>query len=183
VGWSYPTDDTTLVDACQAIGAVPIDERLIETWIDAAELPPVPDCPARFALRSRAEPRQPREHHMVGRNGPDVQRRLRESSLYRADLDLWVSAPDCKPAGYALFWADPDTRVGLVEPMRVHDAYQRRGLGRLLLLAGAHRLADAGCTRVKVSYMDDNPAAKRTYLGGGFRPATSIQSYQHAAQV
>jgi ribosomal protein S18 acetylase RimI-like enzyme len=122
------------------------------------------------------------EHHMVPRNGPDVERRLRESSLYRADLDLWVSAGDGSTAGYALFWPDPVTRVGLVEPMRVNDEHQRRGLARLLLLAGAHRLADAGCTRIKVSYMADNPAAQRTYLGGGFRPVTTIQTYRNAAK-
>jgi hypothetical protein len=50
-----------------------------------------------------------------------------------------------------------------------------------VLLAGAHRLAGAGCTRIKVSYMADNPAAERTYLGGGFRPAAVIQTYQNAA--
>jgi hypothetical protein len=29
--------------------------------------------------------------------------------------------------------------------------------------------------------MADNPAAERTYLGGGFRPAAMIQTYQNAA--
>ena len=33
-------------------------------------------------------------------------------------------------AGYALFWFDPVTQVGLVQPMRVEEAYQRRGLAR-----------------------------------------------------
>jgi hypothetical protein len=51
----------------------------------------------------------------------------------------------------------------------------------LLLIAGAHRLADAGCTRIKVSYLDGNHAAERTYLGGGFRPAATDQTYRNAA--
>jgi hypothetical protein len=42
-------------------------------------------------------------------------------------------------AGYALFWFDPVTRVGLLEPMRVEDGYQRRGLARMLLTNGLDR--------------------------------------------
>lgn len=181
VDWSCPTHDTALGEAYLAIGAEPIDERMVATWIDAGDLPPVPDCPAGYTLRTRAETDPSSEHHMVPRNAPDVERRLQETPLYRADLDLWVSAGDGSPAGYALFWADPDTHVGLVEPMRVHDAHQRRGLARLLLIAGAHRLADAGCARIKVSYLDGNHAAERTYLGGGFRPAATDQTYRNAA--
>jgi GNAT superfamily N-acetyltransferase len=182
IDWSCPTDDAALIDAYLAIGAEPIDERMVETWIDAGDLPPVPDCPASYELRTRADTDPASEHHMVPRTRPDVERRLRESPLYRADLDLWVSAEDGSPAGYALFWRDPETRVGLVEPMRVHDPHQRRGLARLLLIEGAQRLADSGCTRIKVSYMDDNPAAERTYVGGGFQPTATIQTYRNAAQ-
>jgi len=182
IGWSCPTVDTELVDAYLAIGASPIDERAVPTWIEAGDLPPAPECPAGYTLHTRAEATATGEHHMVPRSGPDVERRLRESSLYRPELDLWIAADDGSVAGYALFWADPATGVGLLEPMRVNDAHQRRGLASMLLIAGARRLADAGCTRIKVSYMDDNPAAERTYLGGGFRPAGIDQTYQNAAQ-
>ncbi len=44
--------------------------------------------------------------------------------MYRADLDLAVYAPNGDIAAYGLFWADPVTGVGLVEPMRTEDAYQ-----------------------------------------------------------
>ena len=43
-----------------------------------------------------------------------------------ADLDLAVYAPNGDIAAYGLFWADPVTGVGLVEPMRTEDAYQGR---------------------------------------------------------
>jgi len=182
VSWSCPIDDVAFAAALLAIGAQPIDEHLIETWIDAADLPPVPACAAGYTLMTRAETNPAVEHHMVARNGPEVERRLQESPLYRPDLDLYVSAADGSVAGYALFWPDLETGVGLVEPVRVHDAHQRRGLARHLVVAGAHRLADAGCARIKVSYMADNPASRRTYLGAGFRPGATIQTYRNPAR-
>ena len=69
-------------------------------------------------------------HPMRQRNGEEVEARLRQCSLYDAALDLAVEAPDGQTAGYALFWFDPVTTVGLVEPMRVEDAFQRRGIAR-----------------------------------------------------
>ena len=69
-------------------------------------------------------------------------------------------------AGYALFWFDPTTLVGLLEPMRVDDEYQRRGLARMLLTNGLDRLARKGARRLKVGFATD--AARNLYLGAGF---------------
>jgi GNAT superfamily N-acetyltransferase len=98
--------------------------------------------------------------------------------------DLAVAA-DGRVAGYALFWFDPVTRVGLLEPMRVEDGYQRRGLARTLLTNGLDRLARKGALRLKVGF--DSDAARDLYLGAGFvqtsvdrtliRPATAMQRY------
>ncbi len=60
---------------------------------------------------------------MVGRNGGRVAELLAECSLYRPELDLAVYAPRGEVAGYGLFWADPETGVGLVEPMRTEDEF------------------------------------------------------------
>ena len=181
VSWSCATGDSLMADACRELGAQPIDEYMVETWIDARDLPPLTACPDEYVLSTRADTDPAVEHHMVARNVPDVERRLHDSQIYRADLDLWIRSRDGSPAGYALFWADLDTGVGLVEPMRVHDAHQRRGLARYLLIAGAWRLADAGCSRIKVCYMRGNPAAERTYIGAGFRPGATIQTYRNLA--
>jgi len=75
-------------------------------------------------------------------------------------------AADGTVAGYALFWFDPVTRVGLVEPMRVEDGYQRRGLARTLLTNGLDRLARKGALRLKVGF--DSDAAPDLYLDAGF---------------
>jgi GNAT superfamily N-acetyltransferase len=54
-----------------------------------------------------------------------------------------------------LFWFDPVTLVGLVEPMRVEDEYQRRGLARVLVTNGLDRLARNGAHRLKVGVQTD----------------------------
>jgi GNAT superfamily N-acetyltransferase len=152
--------------------------RHITLWMDAAERRPAAALPSGFSISDRSEnpgPGQP--HPMIGRNGPEVEARLRECSLYRPDLDLAVRGPDGEVAGYALFWADPVTGVGLVEPMRTEDAFQGRGFGRGLLAEGLSRLASAGCRRLKVSHVDGNETARRLYEGAGFRPASAARTF------
>ncbi|MDQ3689723.1 MAG: GNAT family N-acetyltransferase [Chloroflexota bacterium] len=115
-------------------------------------------------------------HPMSRRSGPAVEARLRECSLYDPALDLAALAQDGTVAGYALFWVDPVTRVGLVEPMRVEEAYQRRGLARALLTAGLDRLVRRGAERLKVGYGTD--AARRLYLSAGFRLTSTARTYR-----
>jgi predicted N-acetyltransferase YhbS len=75
-----------------------------------------------------------------------------------------VAAPDGEPAGYGLFWADPVTGVGLVEPMGTEQAHQNRGIASHILATGLSRLAAYGCRRLKVS----NDLG--IYLRAGFAP-------------
>ncbi len=104
-----------------------------------------------------------KSHPMRRRNGEAVEARLRQCSLYDPALDLAVEAPDGQVAGYALFWFDLVTEVGLVEPMSVEDAYWRRGLAGAMLTAGLDRLAKRGARRLKVGYGTD--IARALYLG------------------
>jgi predicted N-acetyltransferase YhbS len=136
---------------------------IVATWLAAARRPQVPALAPGYRLVSRASGAG-RLHPLAARNGREVEARLRQCSLYRPELDLAVEAPDGQVAGYGLFWADPVTRVGLVEPMRTEDAYQRRGIASHLLAAGLERLAAGGCVRLKVS----NDIS--LYLRAGFEP-------------
>lgn len=111
------------------------------------------------------------------RNGGDVAGRLEQCSLYDPALDLSVESPDGRSAGYALFWFDLATRVGLVEPVRVEDEFQRRGLARAMLTAGIERLIAKGAERVKISY--ESEAAATLYESLGFR-RTSSTTWFHA---
>jgi ribosomal protein S18 acetylase RimI-like enzyme len=167
-------DDFELLGLLAGAGFVAGEERSGITWMDAQDRPDVAPLLEGFVLVDRA--RETTElHPMWRRSGEAVEARLRQCSLYDPALDLAVEAADGQSAGYALFWFDPVTEVGTVEPMRVEDAYQRRGLVRALLTAGLDRLANRGAHRLKVGYATD--AARGLYVGAGFRVASTSRSY------
>ena len=149
-------------------------ERSGMAWMDAADRPEVPALPAGFGLVDRRTAGGP--HPMRLRNGEQVAARLRRCSLYDPALDLAVVAPEGEIAGYSLYWLDPVTKVGLLEPMRTEDAFQRRGLARAMLAEGLERLAERGARRLKVGYATD--AARTLYLGAGFRAAATCTLHE-----
>ena len=136
-------DDFELLGLLAGAGFVAGDDRSGITWMDTQDRPEVAALPDGFVLVDRAQ-ETTKPHPMRRRSGDGVEARLRQCSLYDPALDLAVEAADGQAAGYALFWFDPVTEVGLVEPMRVEDAYQRRGLARAMLTAGLDRLAKRG---------------------------------------
>jgi len=167
-------DDFELLGLLAGAGFVAGEERSGITWMDAEDRPYVAPLPEGFVLVDRArETTGP--HPMRRRTGEEVEARLRQCSLYDPALDLAVEAADGQVAGYALFWFDPVTEVGMVEPMRVEDEYQRRGLARAMLTAGIDRLAKRGARRLKVGYATD--AARALYVGAGFRVTSTSTSY------
>jgi ribosomal protein S18 acetylase RimI-like enzyme len=167
-------DDLELQALLVGAGFVADDRPSGVTWMDADVRPDVSVLPEGFALVDRAEATN-KPHPMRRRNGETVEARLRQTSLYDPALDLAVETTDGQVAGYSLFWFDPETAVGLVEPMRVEDAYQRRGLARAMLTDGIDRLAKKGARRLKVGYATD--AACALYVGAGFRVTSTSRSY------
>lgn len=166
-------DDLELVDLLAGAGFAGGDEDGT-AWMDAGERPAVTPLPEGFALVDRAL-ESTRPHPMRPRNGEQVEARLRQCSLYDSALDLATETADGRVAGYALFWFDPVTRVGLLEPMRVEDDHQRRGLARAMLTEGLERLASRGARRLKVSYA--TAAARSLYVGAGFRVTSTSTTY------
>src|SRR5215472_2535314 len=163
-------DDTAMLDAIAAAGFTATGDTGTSSWLNSGERPGVAPLPDGFGLLSRAQTAD-RPHHMIARNGADVAARLAQCSLYEPELDLLVLAPDGDVAAYGLFWADPVTGVGLVEPMRTEQQYWRNGLARHVLTMGLDRLAAHGCTRLKVS------SGHPLYLGVGFTPMAPDQTY------
>jgi GNAT superfamily N-acetyltransferase len=157
-------EDDALVDLALRSGFARTEELSGTSWMDA-ELRPAVTPVDGFAIVDRVAGAA-RPHPMIARNGELVEGRLRQCSLYDPELDLSVEADDGRVGGYALFWFDPTTLVGLLEPMRVEDDYQRRGLARMLLTNGLDRLARKGARRLKVGFESD--AARTLYLGAGF---------------
>lgn len=139
---------------------------VVEAWLSADRRPAVSPLHDGYRLSSRLETNA-RPHHMISRN-PGVEHRLGETSLYRPDLDLVVYDSSDDVAAYGLFWYDPVTATGLVEPMRTEADHQRRGLARHILTTGLQRLVEAGAERIKICYHPDNPASGSLYLSVGF---------------
>lgn len=157
-------DDETLAGLAIRSGFVMTGELSGTSWMAADQRPAVVNVDG-FTIVDRVS-RADRPHPMIPRNGELIETRLGECSLYDPSLDLALEDADGSVAGYALFWFDETTLVGLLEPMRVEDDYQRRGLARMLLTHGLDRLALKGARRLKVGFGTD--AARDLYVGAGF---------------
>jgi len=169
VGLEVDRADAVLREVLVGHGFATEEEGVVETWLAADPRPEISPLHEDYRLASRLDTMQ-RPHHMIERNGPDVETRLRQTSLYRLDLDLLVLDGRDSVAAYGLFWYDPETATGLVEPMRTEDDHRRRGLARHILTAGIDLLAEAGAERIKICYEPDNPASRKLYLSVGFEP-------------
>jgi GNAT superfamily N-acetyltransferase len=168
-------DDTEMVSLLTAAGFAPTDEQSGIAWMRPQDRPVGSAAPDGFRLVDRADGAG-RPHPMRTRNGDDIEERLRQCSLYDPELDLAVETDDGDLAAYALFWNDAVTGVGLLEPMRTEDAYQRRGIARMLLAAGLDRLAGRGAQRLKVGYATE--VARHLYTSAGFRVDVTTCAYQ-----
>jgi GNAT superfamily N-acetyltransferase len=164
LGHGFATEEDATDDSTVSVS-------VIESWLAVDARPAISPLHEDYRLSSRSDAIG-RPHHMINpeRNQVDVEPRLRQTSLYRPHLDLVVHDSRGGVAAYGLFWYDPETATGLVEPMRTEDDHQRRGLARHVLTAGIDLLADAGAERIKICFAPNNPAAKGLYLSVGFEP-------------
>jgi ribosomal protein S18 acetylase RimI-like enzyme len=179
-GFEVPVsdDDRTFRELAQRSGLT-AHEHDSTAWMDAADKPAVMAPADGFVLIDRTQ-RPDVPHPMRHRNGDGVAQRLDQCPLYDPALDLAVETTDGRVAGYSLYWFDPTTEVGLVEPVRVEDEFQRKGLARAMLSAGIDRLVARGAQRVKISYESD--AAGALYQGVGFRRTSTATWYRAVSE-
>ncbi len=144
-------------------------------WMEADGRPAVSTPPEGYVLVDRSQ-RKDAPHPLRSRAGDGVAQRLAQCPLYDPTLDLAVETADGRTAAYSLYWFDPTTQVGLIEPVRVEDDFQRQGLARTMLAEGIDRLVARGARRLKISYSSD--AAGALYRSVGFRP-TSTATWYH----
>ncbi len=144
-------------------------EAVVECWMEAKARPEISALHHGYRLCTRLETMD-RPHHLAGEGRADREERLQQTSLYRPDLDLVILDGDDNPAAHGMFWYDPVTSTGVVEPMRTRDEHQQRGLARHVLTAGIDLLARAGAQRISIGYEPDNPASSHLYRSVGFVP-------------
>lgn len=147
-------------------------------WMDAAHRPTVRGPADGYQITDHRGHRGV-VHPMSTRNGQQIADRLGQCDLYDPALDLAVRSADGEVAGYALFWFDPHTRVGYIEPVRAEAGHQRQGLATALLTEGLDRLARYGATRFKI--LNESPAAAALYQGIGCRPHIDVSLYTGSA--
>lgn len=104
--------------------------------------------------------------------------RFMHSPVYNPDLDIVAVAPDGQVAAFCIVWPDPVTGVGLFEPVGTHPDFQRKGLGKAVVLEGLRRLKALGMTSALVCAESDNPAAKALYESAGFKPVKRLHTYE-----
>ncbi len=142
---------------------------VIECWLDSAARPKISPLPEGYRLVTRRDMTH-RVHHMARPELPGFEERLQQTSLYRPALDLLVIDDDDETAAYGMFWFNPVTATGVVEPMRTYDEHQGRGLARHLLTVGIELLAGAGAERISIGFEPGNPVSSHLYTSVGFEP-------------
>ncbi len=175
-GFDVPVsdDDQTFTEMARRSGLT-AGHRDSTAWMDAADRPAVVMLRDGFVLVDRTQRRETL-HPMRHRNGEHVEERLGQCPLYDPALDLAVETADGRIAGMSLYWFDPTTKVGLVEPVRVEDEFQRQGIARAMLTEGIDRLIARGAERVKVSYETETAAS--LYRGVGFQQTSTATWYR-----
>lgn len=166
-------DDKVLQDLAKTSGLKQEDQDFT-AWMSAGNGPEVTPIADGFTITDRSK-RPVDPHPMADRNGSEVGARLMQCGLYDPALDLCIQTNSGKIAGYSLYWFDPVTRIGLIEPVRVHDSFQRKGLARAMVTEGISRLIAKGAERLKVSW--ETEAAGALYQRVGFQLQSTTSWY------
>lgn len=168
-------DDELMLGLLAGAGFEAGEESGGVTWMAADRATPVAELPDGYRTTDRSV-HSSQTHWLTHRNGPDVESRLAECSLYDPELDLAIQSPEGDIAAYALFWFDAATSVGLIEAMRTEDAHQRRGLARALIGEGLARLIARGAQRFKVGYSTE--VARALYVSSGFEVTHTYHAHR-----
>jgi ribosomal protein S18 acetylase RimI-like enzyme len=154
-------------------------------WREGVEAPPRTDVPAGFQvrhLRGLEEAAAAAELLNAAFNITTFttawRARILAQATYRPELDVVVTTPNGDLAAFCLCWCSPDGRIGQIEPMGTHPAYQRRGLARAALIEGLWRLHDLGVERVYVGTSAANHRSLPLYASVGFRLHHAKRAYQ-----
>jgi hypothetical protein len=141
--------DSVITSLLTGAGFVRLPETGTSAWMLPRSRRPIAPLAGGYRLVSHNELAD-RPHHYVARNGPNVEERLRETSLYRADLDLAVIDGTGDVVAYGLFWYDPISTVGFVEPTLTWSRSPRMVRGALWRPQGGTLRESADATFLSV---------------------------------
>ncbi len=104
--------------------------------------------------------------------------RFMQSPVYGSDRDVVAAAPNGDIAAFSIVWLDAVNRVGLFEPVGTHPDFQRKGLGKAVMLEALRRLKEHGMQQAIVCTGDDNLPAIRLYESVGFEIVNKLGQYK-----
>jgi ribosomal protein S18 acetylase RimI-like enzyme len=147
---------------------------------------PVPVLPDGFSIRAvlgehEADAVQAVHAGSFGRTWqPGEYLKVMRSPGFQIDHELVVVAPGGRFAAYLIYWIDPISKSGLVEPVGCHSDFQRRGLTRALMYEGMRRMVEQGMTTAVVLHEapTENPASTALYRSVGFSPKYGSYEYR-----
>ena len=103
-------------------------------------------------------------------------RHVQSCPQYRRDFDLTAVSEQGQVAAFATIWFDEVTRVGEFEPVGTAPDYQRRGLGKALMVEGLRRLKAVGA---QMAFVDSySMRAGALYASAGFDQYTLAEPWQ-----
>lgn len=103
--------------------------------------------------------------------------RLGHTSLYDPRHHLVVTDEDDHAVAECIYWTEPTTRIGLIEPVATHPAHRRRGLARAMLTRALQDMTRQGTTIAKVCYASSNLPAATLYRTIGLHPHSELLRY------
>jgi ribosomal protein S18 acetylase RimI-like enzyme len=182
-------DDDVRMHLLEEIGFSSTDERFAYFTRSLADPIDVSSPPDGFSFRTSrggevdARLRSVASHAAFGSKKPFEEywpRTLRfvKSPVYVPEHEHFVISPDGAVAAYCIVWTDDLNKLGHFEPVGTHPDFQRKGLGKSLLLESLRRLKAEGMTVADVCTYHDNVAAIRLYESIGFRQARKLFTYR-----
>ncbi|NIM95778.1 MAG: GNAT family N-acetyltransferase [Anaerolineales bacterium] len=141
----------------------PIPDVSVPAGYTVRALGDVEELPSRsFASWKAFHPDDPDDQY----EGWEWYQNVQRAPLYRRDLDIVAVSPEGDVASFCTVWFDDVTRTGVFEPVGTPIGYQRRGLGKAVMLEGLHRLKRLGATMAYVGSYET--AAHALYESVGF---------------
>ena len=104
--------------------------------------------------------------------------RFMQTPVYDPAWDLVVASPDGRIGAFCIAWPDPLTGVGLLEPVGTHPDFQRKGLGKAVMLGALEGLQRLGMRQAIVTTGEDNSPAIKLYESVGFHLTSRLLHYK-----
>ncbi len=165
---SVSQDDLESIEALKTAGYVRDDDLMYALERPLTGEIPAPVLPEGFVVRHPEPPELGKRvdiHQEVwhpSRFSLEAYLNLRSAPIYRPDLDLVAVTPEGRFASYCIVWYDTINQVGEFEPVGTRKAWERRGLGKAVLLEGFRRLRELGARKAVVYCYEDNLAFYRS---------------------